>query len=382
MKSPTLVSWLLFVATGVTGSACAVCASDDDCRIGDTCMEGACAPRAANRFEVLSPRPDDEVGEFFDLVAEVSFQSDRAFVRVERGDEPVGDPCAPFLPATVVVLGDFGARSTQEVRLAGLRALGTRFSVRIILDDGVDSRAVLLPLRGPGTALSSDTLVEPPEGPVTTQDGFIPVRAQTQIIGTGTGTAWVEPVAGPPAPRTLVDLNSGNIESMVPVVRGDQILWLQTPQGRCGRGLVGLPEGDDGGDLEIAVLWQGGGPALLTASSHIAAPDGEAVVCDREHQVRCQLAVVSTRPEAQGTEVWRLAVQAATVRVAVQPAAASGPVSAWVRVALAGEHRGMFGPFPLVPAQGHIWLAGTVLVAADGTVGLFADDAMVGELPW
>jgi hypothetical protein len=352
-----------------------------------------CATAPQPRITVVSPTvPVDGP---FELVVEVEFVGDEATLVVERGVSAPGDPCRPFLPRRLVVAGN-GGPSTVRVGVPDLPALGPAFAYELRLQvSGFLPALALAPLVGPASPGDSGGAVvrAPVAGDIDVEAAPVAdVRAQVD----GPAVAYIEDSDGRPAtPRVVVAPGAGPGVGQVPLLRGPQTLWVETTVDgavrRCGVGLRGLPEGDDGGALDVALVATAAVPVWAGLSLRLGEGEGEgSTVCDRRggrappsvSAGPCLARRVADRPALVLSEVLQVAPGDGVVDVAVVPTVTAGPFDAAVRVTLAGRHVGFFGPFTLPGDDGSTWRAGRIVVAGGAVVALLPTDELVFGAPW
>ena len=374
----SLLACVLAVSAGSAG--CAECAEATDCSIGEQCVQGSCAPTAGDRLEILSA--PDVTTSTFDLTVRVRFQGDVATLRVTRLR---GDECVPFVPAQLTLFGDGDQNTEQDVVVAGLSSVG-EFELTATLDIGTRQLRASQAFQGPpaGDEFGGARFEAPSTSEVDVVDE--PWQSLRASLEGGRVTAFVSPVGGPSTPRVIVAEAQADVDAFVPLVRGPQIVWLESEDRgivrRCGRGLIGGPVVDDGGALELALLTESAEPAWLGLSARVQQDDGD-TICDAvDPPALCQHEVRPLFPTEHNAEVLRLRLTNGVVEVAAVPLVISGPVTARVRITRAGVHEGFFGPFSIFPAEGQAWFAGRVIVEGGRVVGLVpVDDVSLGA-PW
>lgn len=383
------------------GSACAVCAADDECPFGQVCLEGGggCIEAPKPSLQVLTPRSGDVV-DGWSLTVEVGFRGDSALIEVERAVDDPGDPCIPFGTVRRVVEGsdEFG---THVVTIPGMPALGPAFSMIVRATVGSDSLFARTSLSGPAIdeSFSGITIEEPRGGDVDVVfDPLIPVV----VSGAGLRdiSVFVEPssetsastVTGDSTPRQLLLDGRGE----VPALRGPHTVWVEATVGsgateqvrRCGRAMQGGPNDLDDDELEVYLLTTSrtdGDVHLVELSTRVVTEAGQAI-CDgrsAESVVPCVARITPNVPAARGRDSLQMALADGVVEIAAVPRIISGPVDAMVRLSRGSTHIGFLGPVTLQPASGEVWLAGRVVIDDDAVVAVVPSSSPPSPgLPW
>ncbi len=357
-----------------TGCPNAECVTNNDCSVGFDCtLDGVCVSTPQGEIVWISPEADSLVeGETFDAVVEVSFRAPAATITIDRDVVDKGDECAPFVPSTVVVVGDIQEAIVQQVTLPGLFALGESFGVSATLNAAGGARSTRVTFRGEPTGyegadielrLVEDTinLVDASTTLGVDLDATFDRAAQRALLS-------VEPIGGVPTPRQIVGGGIASLEEVrAPVARGPQIVWLDTEDAsgdahRCGVGLSGGNAGATG--VELGLSFEGAELGQLDLLVLLA--DGETTCSFLDPGANCEAIYETRMPTRAGEEVLLVKENSGLLRVAVVPGAASASMTARVRVSSNGAHVGWLGPFPLQPAQGEVWIAGSIVL--DGSL--------------
>lgn len=366
MRSAVVVVALVFalVFVVVAESGCVECEKSFDCAIGEQCVDGNCALPLGDGISLAAPA-DAVVDEVFDLTLAVRFRGPQAVLRVDALD---GDDCLPFVPQSQILIGDEARAVEQDVVFAGLFARGPAFRVRAVLDVNGKETVATFALRGPDVPDDVGGFSFAAPGDDDADAVAAPWVTVAGDLDGGRAFAFVEPVGGVTTPRVAIAENVTSLTTVLPLVRGPQVLWIEREQNgavdRCGHGVLGGPAGDDDGALELALLTDGPSEGWLDLSLRFADEGAEtAVVCDVDRDdARCRRVVTPVSPELQNAQVTHLFVDEATVEVAAVPLAISPPLTAWIRVSRGGRHVGFFGPFTVFPDRGQAWFAGRILV--------------------
>lgn len=370
-----IVSFVVVVAVG-GAAGCAECADNFDCSAGLTCSAGACVGAEQNAIAFANVDDGAVVDDLFEAVVRLRFRGELATVSLGATG---GDPCRPFIPDEQVVFGNNEAFVDVDVPFAGVRAAGERFTLRATLDVNGAVEVTDVDLRAAADAtLGGFTVERGPAGVVDVVDA-----AWATVAGTSEGNAvlLVEPVGGVSSPRLA--LGNGAVAGAVPLVRGPQIVWVETTRGddalRCGIGVRGGPAGDDGGALEFAVLTDA--PAWLATSLHLVGEGGG--VCDgTRFDAPCRAVARADGLDEQNADVIAVDGFDGVIEVAAVPVAFSEPVDAWVRVTRAGRHEALFGPITVFAGEGQSWIAGRVTVENGVVVAVVAVDEFSVGVPW
>lgn len=349
------------------------CVTTGECGVGFDCtLDGVCVSTPQGDIRWVSPEPGSLVaGETFDAVVEVSFRAPAATITIDRDVVETGDVCAPFVPTTSIVIGDLQEAIVQQVTVPGLFALGESFGVSATLNAAGGTRSTRVSFRG------EPTLYEGAEIDVQPVDDVINVvNASTNLVVTVDATfdraarralLSMEPVGGVPTPRQIVGGGIASLDDVrTPVAHGPQILWLDTEDDsgashRCGVGLSGGNDGATG--VELGLSFEG--DELSQLDLLVLLDDGTTCSFD-EPGDDCEAIYETRMPTRAGEEALLVKASSGVLRVAVVPGAASPSVTARVRVSNNGAHIGWLGPFPLQPAQGEVWIAGSVVL--DGSL--------------
>jgi hypothetical protein len=364
------------------GAGCAECVADKDCALTEVCSDGACLPAPPAGLQLVAPT--DTVAEQFDLVVDATFDGEQATLTLARdGGEP-GNSCLPFLDRTVVVDGGAG-HTTRRVTFDALPALGASFSLRVTLQS-----ATALPVersfafRGPPTGddVGGATILAPGGDVDVDATPLVPLSVATD----GPAVVFVEPEGAPALPRTTIATGAAAVDDVVALVRGPQIVWVETTLStgtkRCGRAVRGLPAGDDGGALDLTLIARAPEPAWVGLSLRVVRGDDVDVCIDDDEDDVCTAGLPAVGPSLVNFEQLQLHIDDGVVDVGVLPRVSVSPVQAFVRVTHAGQHRGFFGPFTLLPDEGQSWVAGQVVVAAGAVVSVRPVDDVVVGAPW
>lgn len=380
---PRLIGVLALVM-GVGAVGCQECVENFDCGLGNQCVEGACVVRPDNGVTVLSPI-GPITSDAFDLSLRVQFRGASAKLRVDRAN---GDRCLPFIPFEQTLPGDADELVTQDITLPGVLSLGEQFRLRVTLD--VIGNVTVTDFDFAGVSTGDDVGGFVFAAPIV-DDVDVVAAPWLPVVGEVDGNraaAWIETVgdSAGTTPRRSVAEASASASGFVPLARGPQILWVETGAGdtlrRCGRGLLGGPPRDDGGNLEIALLTEEE-DAWLGLSVKVSDPATGEVICDATRKsARCEAVRSAFTPAPQNADIVRVAASDGVVEVAAVPRAISGPVTAWVRVTRAGRHEGFFGPFTVLPRAGQSWVAGRIILQGGQVFALVNVDEVVVGAPW
>jgi hypothetical protein len=318
------------------------------------------------------------VGETFDAVVEVSFRSPAATITIERDVVDFGEPCAPFVPTTVTVVGDLQDAFVQQVTVPGLFALGEEFGVSATLNAAGGTRSTRVSFCGERTGydgadielrLSEDTInaIDASETLGVTVDATFDRAAARALLS-------VEPLGGQPTPRQIIGGGVTTVEAVrAPIAHGPQIVWLDSEDDagvvhRCGVGLTGRTDPTTATGVELGLSFEGSQLGQLDLVVVLA--DG--TTCSfADPGAGCTPIYETRMPTRAGEEVLLVnasdsAAGAGVLQVYVAPGAASESLTARVRVSSNGAHVGWFGPFPIQPAQGEWLNAGSVVL--DGSL--------------
>jgi hypothetical protein len=376
------VGCIVSVVVPVAGAGCAECVDDTDCAVTELCADGGCQPAPPATVELVAPT--STVGDRFDLVLDATFDGAQATLTVTRDEGAPGEPCLPFLDRAVIVDGGAGL-TTRRVTFDDLPTLGETFSLRVTLETaGVLPVKRSFELRGPpvGDDVGGAEIISP-GGDVDVD--FTPA-ARLAVNTEGPAIAFVEPAGAAPLPRFAIAQGVAAVEDVIALVRGPQIVWVETTLAagtkRCGRAVRGLPVGDDGGALDLTLIARAPEPAWVGLSLRIARGDDVDVCSGDEDAGLCQAGRPADGPSTVAAEQLQLRVDDAVVDVGVVPRVSVGPVLALVRVTHAGRHRGFLGPFTLLPDEGQSWVAGRVVVSAGTVVSVRPTDEVVIGAPW
>jgi hypothetical protein len=385
----------------VGGSACAVCAADNECPFGQVCLEdgGGCIEAPKPSLQVLTPTGGDVV-DGWSLTIEVAFRGDSALIEVERAIDDPGDPCIPFGTLRRVVEGS-DEFSSRIVTIPGLPALGPAFSMTVHATVGSDSLFARTSLSGPAVdeSFSGITIDEPRGGDVDVVfDPLIPVV----VSGAGLRdiSVFVEPSSetspsiaiGDSTPRQLLPDGRGE----VPALRGPHTVWVEATVGsgdtshvrRCGRAMQGGPNDLHDDELEVYLLTTSridGDVHLVELSTRVVTDAGQAICDGRSSQsaVPCVPRITPNVPDARGRDSLQVALKDGVVEIAAVPRIISGPVDAMVRLSRGGSHIGFLGPVTLQPESGEVWLAGRVVIDNDAVVAVVPSSSPPSPgLPW
>jgi hypothetical protein len=391
-----VVGAAVLVAAGAAG--CAECASDADCALGDACVDGACDLAPQPRITLVAPV--GPAADRFDLIVDVEFDGPGATLVVRRSPAAPGDACVPFLVREVPIIGN-GGRTTTQVVVPALPALGGDFAFELALQvSGFEPALATAAFNAasPTTERGGAVIASPVAGDV---DVDLAPFATFDATVVGPAVAWVGDDDGQPfGPRFVVASGPGAARGSIPLVRGPQVLWAETltPTGpqRCGVALRGLPAGDDGGAVDVAVLATAAVPAWVALSLRIDQATAT-TVCERNGTrvvggddgandgtavVGCVVRRAADRPALILAEVLQVPPVDAVVDVAVVPTIAAGPVDALVRITQAGRPVALLGPFTLAGDDGNAWRAGRLLVLGGAITSVLPDDELTLGAPW
>ncbi len=364
-------------------SGCVECTTNQDCPVVEVCQDGGCV--GAPRSDLALVAPTEQVGATFSLVLDASFSGAFAILHIKRHPAESGDPCLPFFDRELLVPGS-ATFTTTRVTVPDLPSLGRTFSLRVTLQT-TSGQPVTKTFTFRGDEPSEQTggaSIQQPSGVIDVDENPLAVLA---AIVDGPAFAFVAPLHAPPTPRFSLAERAGTVDAIVPLVRGPQVIWVETTtaQGirRCGSAVVGVPEGDDGGLLDITLVATAAAPALVGLSLRASTGDEE-VRCGATETpaATCLIERTANRPSVLVTEQIRLRIDAGIVDIAAVPRAAVGPVQGLVRVTLGGQHRGFFGPFTFFPDEGQSWKAGALVIDGGDLVGLLRSDELVVGAPW
>jgi hypothetical protein len=369
---------VVVVAAALLGAAgCAECADNFDCGAGLTCSAaGACVGAEQNEVSFVNVDSGDVVDAVFEAVVRLRFRGEVATVSLVATG---GDACWPFIPDEQTVFGNDDDFVDVDVPFAGVRAAGERFTLRATLDVNGAVEVVDVDLRAAADDSLGGFAVE--RGPAGVVDVVDAPWAALAGTSEGDATLLVEPLGGVSSPR--LGLGNGVVAGAVPLVRGPQIVWVETTRGearlRCGFGVRGGPAGDDGGALEFAVLTDA--PAWLATSLHLVG-DGGGVCDSTRFDAPCRAVARADALVEQNADVIAVDGFDGVIEVAAVPVAFSEPVDAWVRVTRAGRHEALFGPITVFAGEGQSWIAGRVTVENGVVVSVVAVDEFSVGVPW
>lgn len=368
-------------AGGLTG--CAECADNGDCAIGNECSAaGTCRAIAGDGVEVLGPT--GPVDGPFDLSLRVRFRGEQALIRVDRLR---GEPCLPFVPARQRLFSTEDGFFEADVVVPGLLPLGEDFALAVVLDVLGAQQRTDVDLEGP--AAGDD--VGGFEFSLPFVDDIDVVDEPWQVVsGASPGGAVVEvrvvpvsPADASGTPREVIGRSQLAVETVVPLVRGPQLIEVRsTSDGvtqTCGKGVVGTPDDDDEGRLELAILTEGDDPGWLGLSLQL--PDG--AVCDADRgDPRCERVREPLAPKTHNAEVVLVDIDDGAVDVAAVPRAISGPVTAWLRVTRGGRHVALVGPQTIFPDDQQVWIAAQVLLQGGLVQSVVEGGTVSPAAPW
>lgn len=367
--------------TGCKEGSCArECGRDTDCPLGQDCgVNHLCGPPAAGDITWLSPAPNSTVPSRFDAELEVGFRAASAVLRVTRGEDP-GDPCAPFVPFERVLEGDAAQYLTRRVTVPGLLALGERFSLSATLQAAGGGSVSGLSLSGPASGTGGARITQPEERSFDADGALtLPVSAELERAAARVAV-HVEPLDGVAGAERAVGAGLDSFAGFpVLLARGPQVLWVSADDARCGRGLEGVGQSDPG--LELGLRYSAEVPAQLGLRLLMQSDVGTGACGFADPGELCQPLRESAAPTTVGEQLLVVPMTEGTVQIAVVPGAASGYVTAEIRVSLHGQHLGWLGPFPIDTSAGQAWIAGQVLVGAGGPQLLRTDEVTTGA-PW
>ncbi|MBM4281566.1 MAG: hypothetical protein FJ137_12675 [Deltaproteobacteria bacterium] len=362
-------------------TACAECVVDTDCPLVQVCGGGACVPAPVADLERVAPA--DPVGATFDLVVDASFGGPRATLRLRRDNGQPGEPCIPLLERVVVVEGT-GDHTTTRVTFGGLPSLGAAFALQVTLESAGAvpvERTYAFTGAAPGDEVGGAVILTPGD------DVDVDVTPLVTLTGSveGRAVAFVAPASAAPSPRRVIADGAGPVAAPLPLMRGPQVVWVETESSRgvrrCGRAVQGLPAGDDGGALDLVMVATAPEPAWVGLTLRASVGGTEAVCNDASADDRCSVG----RPSAPGrlvTEQLSLRLDDGVVDVGVLPRIAVGPVQGLVRVTHAGRHVGFFGPFTFLPDEGQSWIAGRVVLSGGVVASASSLDQTTFGAPW
>lgn len=385
MKAPgSVVVVVAVLCIAVAASSCAECATDASCALTETCTDGVCRPTPPAGLRLVGPT--DAVGEHFDVVVDATFDAEQATLTLARDGASPGEPCLPFLDRTVIVEGTAGP-STRRVTFADVPSLGASFSLRVTLAaEGTLPVERSFAIVGPPVAADvGGATILAPEGEIDVDaTPLVPLAVTTA----GPAVAWVEPEGAPALPRIVLSNGAADVDDVIALVRGPQVLWVETTSStgplRCGSAVRGLPAGDDAGALDMTMVSRADEPAWVSLSLRVARGDTvDICAIDADDGLQtCRAGRPSDGPGLVTFEQLQLLVDDGIVDVAVVPRVSVGPVHAFVRVTQAGRHRGFFGPFTFLPDEGQSWIAGQIVVASGVLVSQRSVDGVVVGAPW
>lgn len=362
------------------------CDADGDCGFGEFCNRGACLLDARPVVRWLSPAEGADVGETFDVEVEVHFRAREAVIELQRDPTAPGEPCAPLVPRRIVVDGDPDQAVVQVVTFRDVPALGSSF--------GMQARSYA-PSTEPFTArrrfagtiaedLGGFDVSQPREGFVDADQNVTVELEATLDANARLISGWTAPELGAATPRRVLAEDAREVSGRMPLARGSQIVWLEAdlPGGvrRCGIGLATEPTQRADG-IEVALAFDGPEPTNLDLWIYADLDDDGQSKCAADPPSGvCAVAWSQPGLRKHGEEAVLLPEAEGIYGVAVAPAAATDPASAFVRVSNRNVHLGFFGPRSVLADEGQVWLSGRVLVLG-GTVSLEPLDQMVPGLP-
>lgn len=372
---------------GESGLCEQLCARDTDCdAVTERCERGRCTLDLRPVVTWISPAEDASVGERFDIEVEVRFRGAEVVIELQRDPTNPGEPCAPLIPRRLVLAGDARQEIVEKVTFRDVPALGDTFGLQVRASvASIDPFTRRRAFQGEIDPTLGGMAVAAPRAGFVDADAHVSVEVEATLEQNARSvSAWVEPVGSAPTPRRVLATQTGEVQGRAPLARGEQILWLEADHGgsrkRCGVGLAtersALPDG-----VELALAFDAPEPANLDLWVYAD--------LDEEGHSRCTLepptgvcAVAWSEPglRLHGEELVVLPSAEGIYGVAVSPAAATEPVSAFVRVSNRGTHLGFFGPRSVLADQAEVWLAGRVLVLG-GAVTLQPLDLVSIGLP-
>ena len=362
----------LVVAAAADGCGPSVCENNRDCPLGKDCgLQGECVPSGVARVTWISPADGSTVGDHFDVVVEVSFRGQGALLHVDRAKRTPGDACAPFVPKDIPVQGSAAGVIVQRVTIPDVAPLGETFTLFATLGSGTET-AGLATLHGPKTPYGGATFDDPTGHTADASSELVLPVSVTFDRAATSAFLWTEPLVGVPepvpTPKVLLGNGLATVTANAPLVRGPQIVWVETdgPNGpqRCGTGIEGLGAPKDATTgLGLGLTYEGGAPGQLFLRAR--ADRAEPVVCSvAEPGAGCTPLFQTRGPALFGEEAVHLdTVDGDAVEVVVVPGAAGPPIRGTIRVSYNGQHIGFLGPMPLNPENGDVWIAGTITIA-------------------
>jgi hypothetical protein len=359
------------------------CVTREDCGVGLDCgADGACIEQAQGSIRWIAPEPGSVVGARFDAVVEVSFRASAAAIAIERDAVDGGEPCAPFVPASLIIAGDLDDALVQQVTLPGLFALGPSFALTATLNAAGGARALRVSFAGEPTGYDGARFVLPADNVIDTGTALTVPTSAVLDRAAARALLSVEPLGGDPSPRQLI--GGGLVEfegALAPVVYGPQVLWLDTEDNtgshRCGLGISGTAASRAG--VELGLSFQGPSPGQLDLHVLVERADGDVPCSYVDPGTVCTPVYESRAPARTGDEILLVdGGRDSVIVVAVVPGAAGPSMTARVRVSKDGVHVGWLGPFPLQPAFGEVWLAGRIVLGGSLARLERMDDVVVG----
>ncbi len=370
--------------SGCRDGTCATeCAADTDCPLGTDCSPNhLCGPAAEGHVSWLVPPANAVVDGSFDAELEVSFRADSATMTIERALTDGGERCAPFVPFRVELVGDREQHLTQRIAVPSLLALGERFTLRATLTSAAGTVVGDLPLAGAALGTGGARFTQPERERAVNAAELLTLEISAELERPAAVTSlWVEPLGGAPGPIATVGAGLTTVSSHpVALARGPQVVWLDADGARCGLGIDGTAPSTTAG-LELGLSYRADEPAALGLRLLVESGD-TSTPCDyRAPGAACEAVRESVAPDVRGEQVLRVPMGDGVLHVAVVPAAATGYVTAEVRVSMGGAHVGWLGPYPVATAAGQGWLAGRVVVTG-GVARLQPTDEVTQGAPW
>lgn len=371
--------------SGCRAGTCATeCASNNDCPTGTDCSPNhLCGPPAAGDIVWLSPLPGEVVDTSFDAELEVSFRAASSTLTIERSGDDPGDRCAPFVPFRVDLLGDLQQHLTQRITVPSLLSFGEAFALRATMTSSGGTVVRDLHLAGPPSGTGGARFTQPEAERAVNAAELLTLDVSAELDRSAAAVSmWVAPLGGAPGPIATLGPGLTAIAAQpVSLAHGPQVIWLEADDGaRCGLGIDGTAL-DTAAGLELALSYRAQQPAALGLQLLVEA-GATSSTCDFVAPgTTCEAVRETVAPDVRGEQVLRVPMGDGVVNIAVVPNAASGYVTAEVRVTLGGVHVGWLGPYPMATSEGEGWIAGQVLVS-DGVARLVRTDEVTQGAPW
>jgi hypothetical protein len=352
------------------------CAGDVDCASTHRCESGQCIIGLIPTVRVVSPEDGTSFEGAFSIEVETEFRGVNAIATLVP---EAGESCVPVFAQTEIVQGGVGVRT---VRFDDVVPRGDRFSYLVRVETEVSSAETRVTLEGaPLVDVPLGARVIAPSAQVEGDAAAVDLavtytQLQPQVI------AFTEPEFGPPSVRRIVGEQLTEFADVrVPLARGRQIIWVETPFGdvtqRCGVAVDAT--GGEVDETEIALSFEDEVGADLDVVVVAELDSGELFACSAKNPIACR-ATEDRGFRERGDEAVQMPRVPGVYGVAVVPAAVAGRPQAWVRVSDEGGHVDFLGPRRVQADLAETWLVARVWVATDD---VFVEplDAVAAGLP-